>query len=158
MPVYPLKWRYKRVRARLEAMSQWATPGEAYVLTVFFAEKLIRRTLVQLVIRNGTTPDDAFQATQELRGIWKVKKAWKKYDPEGRSLDGVIGEANWDVVKTAAKYRNALVHGSEHQAQKVYSRHRRKLLKTLDDIRNKFSAEYGYSGWKNMRDSDGNPI
>jgi len=154
--MYPLKWRYKRVRGRLDEISQWATAGEAYVLTVFLTEKTIRRTLVQLVIWKGNTPANAFKTVEDLRGIWAVKKAWKKYDPKARSLKDIIGNKNWGVVKAAAEYRNALVHGSEHQAQKVYSRHRRKLLAALDDIKKRFAAEYGYTGWKNVRDNAGN--
>ena len=156
--MYPLKWTYKRARGRLDDIGEWATAGEAYVLTVFLVEKTIRRTLVQLVLWNGAVPADAFATVELLKGIWKVKKAWQHYDPNNRSLEENVGNTNWDVVAAGAKYRNALVHGRKHQAQKVYSRHRKKLLTALDDITSRFSTEYGYSGWKKMRHSAGNPI
>ncbi len=154
----PVKWRYKRARARLDEIQEWSTPAEAYVLAVFFTEKIIRRTLVQLVIWKGRTAGDAFETVKKLKGIWAVKKTWNKYDIKGRSLEVVIGNANWGVLKDAADYRNDLVHGSGHQAQKVYRKQLPPLLAALDDIKSKLSTEYGYSGWKGMKDRAGNPI
>jgi len=154
--MYPLKWTYTRARQRIQELPNWATPAEAFVLTLFFVEKIIRRTLVQIVIRKGKTPAKAFKTVRRLLGIVKVKEAWSNYDQGGRALQAVIGAAHWQRIEKAAKLRNALVHGSGHQAQKVYGRELLHLRNTLDHIRNTFSNEYGYSGWKGMKDNAGN--
>lgn len=152
-----IKRSYKHARARLDELREWATSAEAFLLSFFLTEKIIRRTLVQLVIWKGKTPDDAFKTVGDL-SIGAVKDAWKKYNPNKHSLDAVIGTTNWDVIKDAAKLRNELVHGSGHQAQKVYNRQLKKLIPALDEIKNIFAAEYGYSGWRGMKDSGGNKI
>jgi hypothetical protein len=110
------------------------------------------------VILKGETLDNAFETVKKMRGIWAVKKKWKNYDPQSRTLDAVIGDANWKIISRAAGYRNDLVHGSEHKSQKVYARHRKDLLKAVDDIRERLGAEYRYSGWKGMRDHNGNRL
>lgn len=153
-----IKWSYKRARSRLGQLLEWATPAEAFVLTVFFIEKILRRTLVQMVILSGNSPKDAFDKVQSLRGLHSVRDNWKKHDVNGKKLEDVIGKENWEMIKVAAKLRNELVHGSGHQAQKVYKKQLPKLLAVVDDIMKSFSAEYKYSGWKGIRDSAGNKI
>lgn len=154
-----IKRKYVTARARLDALPQWAQPAEAFVLTTFFVEKILRRTLVQLMIRHGMTPAAAFETSNDkLSGLWKVRNAWKEYDPKKRQLEAVIGTDAWQTIKDAAKLRNELVHGSGYKAEKIYSQNHANLLKALDVVHSQFKSEYSYSGWRGMKDSAGNKI
>ena len=154
-----IKRRYKTARARLDGLLEWAQPAEAFVLTTFFVEKILRRTIVQLMIRSGLTPPVAFETSNEkLRGLWRVRNTWKKYDPRKRSLEDIIGGDTWDTIKDAATLRNELIHGSGYQSENVYRANHLKLLQALDAMHTSFEAEYGYSGWRGMKDSSGTEI
>jgi len=153
-----LKRSYKWARNRINELHASAPLDEAFVLTMFFIEKIVRRTLLQLMIRTGMTSTDAVGEMKKLYGIWAVKKAWRKYDPHKRDLESVIGTTNWEVLKDSATWRNDLVHGAGNEGQRFYKKALPPLVTTLDSIRNVFSSEYRYSGWKGMKDNAGNPI
>ena len=80
------------------------------------------------------------------------------YDPSNRVLQTIIGQTNFDTVTNAAQKRNALVHGSGNEGQKVYKRLLPSLVGALDDIQQKFEAEYGYYGWRGLTDSAGKKL
>lgn len=153
-----LRRRYKTARARIEELKNSAPADEAFVMTVFFVEKIIRRTLLQQIIRKGMTVEDAMKVVKRLNGLCRVIDAWPCYDPSNRVLETVIGKTNVDTIAKAAKKRNALVHGSGNEGQKVYSTALPPLVDALDHIKQKFAAEYGYYGWRGLRDSAGNKI
>jgi hypothetical protein len=115
---------------------------------MFFVEKIVRRTLLRLMMQAGLTAADATVEMKNLRGIWAVGKAWKKHDPSGRGLETVIGKANWDTIAVSAEKRNDLVHGSGNEGQRFYKGAIASLMATLDDIHGTFSLEYGYAGWR----------
>ena len=151
-----IKLPYSRARARLDHVRKWANHAEAFLLSMFLTEKIIRRTLVQLVIWKGSTPVDAFKTVKKLQ-FWQLKEEWKKYDEESRSLNEVIEDDNWNVIDAASKKRNDLVHGSGHEAQNVYRKQLEKLLPAHDEIKRKFAAKYsGFYGWRGMTDAAGN--
>ncbi|HBM16795.1 MAG TPA: hypothetical protein DD381_10695 [Lentisphaeria bacterium] len=153
-----LRRTYKFARNRINQLRASAPPDEAFVLTMFFVEKIIRRTLLQLMIRSGMTLADAVVAMKKLKGIWAVKNAWHKYDPANRDLEAVIGKAHWDVIADSATKRNDLVHGSGNEGQRVYSQVLTPLIASLDQIRQTFTGEYKYAGWRGMKDAAGNPL
>lgn len=153
-----LRRRYKTARARIAELKESAPADEAFVLTVFFVEKIIRRTLLQLIIRKGMTFEDALKVVKRMRGLWAVIDAWPCYDPSNRVLATIIGKANFDTVTSAAKKRNDLVHGSGNEGQRVYRKAIPPLIAALDEIKQKFEAEYGYYGWRNMKDCAGNKL
>lgn len=153
-----LKRRYKTARARIDDLNKSSPPDEAFVLTVFFVEKLIRRTLLQLVIWKGMTFDDALKVVEGLTGLWKVRNAWPCYDPKNRILERVIGKPNCDIITDAAAKRNKLVHGSGNEGQRVYRRALPSVIAALDEIKQAFAAEYKYYGWRGMTDDAGNRI
>lgn len=156
--VISIKRTYKTARARLDELCRLLKPDEAFVLTVFFVEKILRRTLLQLVIRKGMTLKDASEVVEHLHGLWKVKNAWPCYDPKNRILETVIGKQNWEIIAGAAKKRNDLVHGSGNEGQRVYSKVLPPLKAAVDEIKQRFTAEYGYYGWRGLKDSNGNKI
>lgn len=153
-----LRRRYKTARARIEELKNSAPADEAFVMTVFFVEKIIRRTLLQLIIWKGMTHQDAMKVVKRLNGLWRVIDTWPCYDPSNRVLETIIGKTNIDIVTEAAKKRNALVHGSGNEGQKVYKRAIPPLIAALDDIKQKFESEYGFYGWRGLKDRAGNKI
>jgi hypothetical protein len=153
-----LRRTYRYARNRIDQLQATAPPDEAFVLTMFFVEKIIRRTLLQLMIRSGQSKADAVDLMKKLKGIWAVKRAWRKYDPARRDLETVVGNADWSVIADSADKRNDLVHGSGNEGQRFYSGALPPLITTLDDIRSRFSAEYNYAGWQGMKDSAGNRV
>jgi hypothetical protein len=153
-----LKRRYKTARARIAELQKCSPSDEEFVLTVFFVEKLIRRTLLQLVIWKGMTFSDALKVVEAMNGVWKVKNAWPCYDPKNRILENIIGKPNWDIIADAGAKRNRLVHGSGNEGQRVYSKALSPLIAALDEIKEKFAAEYKYYGWRGMKDIAGNRV
>jgi hypothetical protein len=153
-----LRGRYKTAGARVEELRNSAPPDEAFVMTVFFVQKIIRRTLLQLVIWKGMTPPDAMKVVKRLSGLWRVIDAWPCYDPSNRVLETIIGKTNLNTVTEAAKKRNAFLPGSGNEGQKAYRKAIPPLIAALDNIKEKFEAEYGYYGWRGLRDSARNKI
>jgi len=147
-----LRRRYKTARARIEELKNSAPADEAFVMTVFFVEKIMRRTLLQLIIWKGMSFENAMKVVKRLNGLWHVIDAWPCYDPSNRVLERIIGQPNIDIVTKAAQKRNSLVHGSGNEGQKVYTRLLPLLVSALDDIKQKFEAEYGYYGWHGLTD------
>ncbi len=127
-------------------------------MTVFFVEKIMRRTLLQLIIWKGLSLEDAMKVVKRLNGLWRVIDAWPCYDPSNRVLQTIIGPNNIETVTKAAQKRNALVHGSGNEGQKVYKRLLPPLISALDDIKQKFEAEYGFYGWRGLTDSARNKL
>ena len=97
-----LRRRYKTARARIEELKNSAPADEAFVLTVFFVEKIMRRTLLQLIIWKGMSLEDAMKVVRRLNGLWRVIDAWPCYDPSNRVLQTIIGQTNFDTVTNAA--------------------------------------------------------
>ena len=152
--MYSIKSEYTTVRRRLDEIEQWALPSERFVFSVFLMEKLLRRTLVQLVVSAGFTTEEAFRIVKEMSGVERVGQNWRRYDPHGRTLVAVIGNATWQIVQQSATRRNELVHGSDHRSELSYKRQMRRLLQALDGIKDSLDATYGYSGWRGMQTRD----
>jgi hypothetical protein len=152
--MYSIKWGYTKARSRLDEIAVWALPSERFLLAMFMIEKLLRRTLVQIVISAGFATDEAFRIVGGLRGVETLKEHWKRYDPRSRTLVDVIGNDSWQVVHRSARKRNELVHGSGHEAELSYKRQLPKLLAALDEVQKALQATYGYSGWDRMKTRD----
>jgi hypothetical protein len=90
--VYSLRWRWQTVRKHLEGRSNNIMPCEAFVLTVFTAEKVLRRTLLQAMVSAGFTTEVALSLMKRIQGIDAIKKNWELYDPKGRKLNDIIGK------------------------------------------------------------------
>lgn len=149
--MYSLRKPYKWVRERLDDLPSKILPSEAFVLTCFMVEKILRRTLLQLMVSAGFTTEQAIEVCRNIRGLDIIKKHWKYYDPNNRSLTDIIDNVDWEVIKAAAQMRNELVHGMSHKSQKRYKTEIPKLLDALDNVRRKFGDTYGYSGWRKFK-------
>ncbi len=145
--MYPLSMPYRKVRSRLRRLIKDGYYSEALVTAVFIAERLLRRTLVQLVVSAGFTSKDAFRVVQRLNGLVAVKDSWILYDPKGRTLVQVIGNPTWQMIREAAKIRNDLVHGMRTHSQGTCKRKARELIDGIDTLKDQLKATYDFDGW-----------
>lgn len=145
--MYPLSMPYRKVRSRLKNLIKDGYCSEALVTAVFTAERLLRRTLVQLVVSAGFTSKDAFRVVQRLSGLEAVKEAWNLYDPKGRTLVQIIGNTTWQLVREAAKIRNDMVHGMRTHSQGTCKRKARELIDTIDVMKDQLKTTYEFDGW-----------
>lgn len=145
--MYPLRMPYRKVRSRLKNLVKDGYCSEALVSAVFTTERLLRRTLVQLVVSAGFTSKDAFKIVQRLSGLAALKEAWNIYDPKGRTLVQIIGNPTWQLVREAAKIRNDMVHGMRTHSQGTCKRMARQLIETIDIMKDKLKSAYDFDGW-----------
>jgi len=149
--MYPLRLPYQKLRSRLKRLLADGYAAEALVTSMFTAERLLRRTLIQLVISAGFTNGRAFQVVSRFNGIAAVKDAWSLYDRHGRGLVEVIGNANWKVLQGAAKMRNEMVHGSVTYSQKKCKSRAIEVISVIDAMKDKLHKAYGYHGWGGLK-------
>ncbi len=145
--MYPLSMPYRKVRSRLRRLIKDGYCSEALVTAVFTAERLLRRTLVQLVVSAGFTSKDAFRVVQRLNGLVAVKDSWILYDPKGRTLVQVIGNPTWQMIREAAKIRNDMVHGMRTHSQGTCKRKAHELIDAIDTLKDQLKATYDFDGW-----------
>jgi hypothetical protein len=145
--MYPLRMPYRKVRSRLRNLVEDGYASEALVTSVFTAERLLRRTLVQLVVSAGFTSNDAFRVVQKMNGLMAVKEAWSLYDPKSRTLVQVIGNATWQQLQEAAKIRNDMVHGMRTYSQGTCKRRVHELLAAIDTMKEQLKTAYEFDGW-----------
>jgi hypothetical protein len=149
--MYPIKRTFKWVRNRLVSNQSNLLPSESFVLTMFLVEKIIRRVFLQLIISAGYPTENAKEIVNNIRGLDALKNSWKLYDPQFRSLTDILPAATWQIIQESATLRNKLIHGAEHQSQKVYRQKGEELFDALGGIRTAFDNAYSYSGWKGLK-------
>lgn len=149
--MYPLRTPYQKIRSRLKNLISDGYPAEALVTSIFTAERLLRRTLIQMIISAGFTTENAFKIAGRLNGIQAIKDSWPLYDPRGRALVDILGNSNWQVIYDAAKMRNDMVHGSVTHGHAKCKRTALRVIETLDRIKERLFNVYGYHGWGGLK-------
>jgi len=149
--MYPLRLPFQKVRSRLKRLLADGYAAEALVTSVFTAERLLRRTLIQLVISAGFTHDKAFQVVRRFNGIAAVKDAWPLYDPHDRGLVEVIGNTNWKILQGAAQMRNEMVHGLVTYSQTKCKSRAAEVISVIDAMKEMLAKTYGYHGWGGLK-------
>ena len=122
-------------------------PSIVFLTIVFLIEKLIRRTLIHLVVSQGNTTELGEEFVRSKNGLDTLNGLWKRFDPNGLTLKLVIGDESYKEVKEALKLRNDLVHGSGHEFEGVYEDRIPKLLNVIKIVKREFTAKYRYFGW-----------
>lgn len=148
--MYPVRLGYNTAKKRIGNLTKNGHHSESLVTSVFTAEKTIRRTLKQLIISAGFKSTIAFKIIKRLNGIHQLIDAWEIYDPKHRKLSDIVGTNNIKTIKEAAQKRNKLIHGEQVFKLDLCKDETKKVLDTLDKIKNKFDQEYNYSGWTNI--------
>ena len=147
--MYPVRLGHEVALERIERLLQNGHHAEALVTSVFTLEKVLRRTLKELVVSAGFTSKAANQLMKRFDGQAKIKDVWFCFDPEAESLPAIVGNANWQFVPSAVEMRNKLVHGARaYQLDECESK-AKEVLAALKHIEAIFQARYGFSGWSN---------
>ncbi len=146
--MYPARMGHDVAIKRIERLLKNGHHAEALVTSMFTVEKVLRRTLKELIVSAGFTSKAANQLTKYFDGFQKIKEAWWCFDPAGEELPTIIGNQNWEPIRTAATMRNKLVHGERVYSLDECETQAKRLLKSLRHIETTFQARYGYSGWE----------
>ncbi len=117
---------------------------------VFTVEKMLRRTLRQMIVSAGFTSKAAEKLINSATGLNALKERWFIYEPNHKSLVEIIGNSDWQQIDTLAKMRNKLIHGVRVYEIEECKKQAEKLLFILDNVKQKLDASYGYSGWERL--------
>lgn len=145
--MYPLRLPYKKVRSRLKNLIKDGYSSEALVTSMFTVERILRRTLIQLVISAGFTTNQAFRIIARLNGLQAIKEVWTIYDPKNRTLTQILTNTIWQNLRETAKMRNGIIHGTVTYSQSKCKKKAQEIIDILDIIKEKLYATYGYHGW-----------
>lgn len=148
--MYPVTLGYDEAKKRIESLLRDGYCSEALVTAVFTAEKMLRRTLRQIIVSAGFTSKSAEQLIIFAKGLTALKEQWLIYEPNQRSLVDVIGNQEWQQICTLAKMRNKLIHGIRVYEADYCKEQAEKFLFTLDAVKQKLEETYGYSGWDRL--------
>lgn len=148
--MYPVTLGYDEAKKRIESLIRDGYCSEALVTAVFTAEKMLRRTLRQIIVSAGFTSKSAEQLMSLTRGLTALKEQWLIYEPHQRTLVEVIGNQEWQQICTLAKMRNKLIHGIRVYEAEYCQEQAEKFLFTLDIVKEKLEAAYSYNGWERL--------
>ena len=146
-----MKWVQNRLRGFAENPENpvQLESAERFLLTFALMEKLIRRTLTELIqIREGAlTAEDIADRQREV--TWgNINGIWRRNDPNRRLLSVVLGNnGEFDQILEWSRMRNALVHGGVQRYGQEYEDALPQMVAMIAHIRARFQAEYHYYGW-----------
>jgi len=145
--MYPVSLGYEEAKKRINKLSKNGHYAEALLTSVFTIEKTLRRTLKQLIVSTGFPSRLADKYVKGTGGITRISQNWIYFDPEHRSLNEIISNSNWQIIKHASKMRNNLVHGTRVYDVEKCEKEVRKIVALLDDLTARFEEEYEFNGW-----------
>ncbi len=148
--MYPVKLGFEGAKERINKLLENNHYAESLVTSVFTAEKTVRRTLRQLIVSSGFKSTIANKIISRLSGIYQLVEAWEIYDPQHRKLTKIVKSNDIEIIKLAAQKRNKLIHGEQVFKLELCKEETLKVIRALDNIKNCFDEEYGYSGWTNI--------
>lgn len=125
--------------------------AEAFIASVAVVERVLRRTLRQLIISAGFKSTIAGKIIKRISGLSGIRDAWEIYDPQHRKLKDILGGKTIKVINEVSEKRNRLIHGQRIFKPGVYESEVNKLLNVLQFITDTFEVYYGYNGWQKMR-------
>lgn len=145
--MYPVRLGFGVAVQRVNALVANGHNAESLVTAIFTIEKTMRRTLRQIVVSAGFTSKTADKIVRRLNGLHALNTAWELYDPKNRKLTEIVAPADWKVVADSAEIRNNMVHGTRVYSQAYYQAQTVAVMAALNNIKQAFDGEYGFSGW-----------
>jgi hypothetical protein len=142
---------YDAAEQRIKRLLAGNFNSEALVTAVFTAEKTLRRTLRELIVRAGFISSHADQLLRAKNGIQAIKEHWMFFDPDHRALTALLPPVHWQAIQDAATMRNKMVHGERVYTTKQCIDCANAVLKAIKDMMTVFDREYSYSGWTKHR-------
>ena len=100
--MYPVRLGHKVALDRINRLLNNGHHAEALVTSAFTLEKVLRRTLKELVVSAGFTSRAANQLMKRFDGHAKIREVWSCFDPEGESLPSIVGNMHWQCIPSAA--------------------------------------------------------
>jgi hypothetical protein len=149
--MYPVRLGQQTAQNRIKQLIKNGHHAEALVTSVFTVEKMIRRTLKQLIVSAGFQSKFAERYIKNLRGIDSLKSNWPYFDPANRSLVDIIGQNDWQKLNgedAAFGMRNKMVHGNRVYELKKCNNAAEDVLKVMKRINSSFKSTYDYDGWQ----------
>lgn len=153
--MYPIRWRFKKVYKRLDDLINRgdASPYESFALAIFVVEKLIRRTLYFLIMKQENKSKD--QAEENVRKKYTSLRAmirhWHEHDTNQEGVEQVIGKCDLAIIEKANDTRDILIHGENDPGIRNCKRQAKDLFEAIPRIRKQFKKRYKYSGWKELK-------
>ena len=148
--MYPVTLGYDEAKKRIESLLRDEYCSEALVTAVFTVEKMLRRTLRQIIVSAGFTSKTAERLISSAKGLNALKEQWFIYEPNHKTLVEIIGHSEWTQICTLSKMRNQLIHGVRVYEEEECKKQTEQLLFILDNLKQKLDEVYGYSGWARL--------
>lgn len=148
--MYPVRLGFKTAKKRIRNLIQNGHNAEALLTSVFTFEKIIHRTLKQLMVSAGFRNKDAKKILEQVKGFKNQKEIWSCFDPQGRNLPAVIGNKHWQHVNSAITMRNQIVHGARVYDLAECKAMAENIIDLLDQTVSAFNSEYGFDGWSKV--------
>ena len=147
--MYPVRLGHDVAIGRIERLLANGHHAEALVTSVFTVEKVLRRTLKELIVSAGFTSKAANRLMKRFDEFQKTREVWWCFDPAGEALPSIIGTRHWQAISPSVTMRNKLVHGERTYSLSECESRANELLEALRQIESTFQKRYGYSGWNN---------
>ena len=148
--MYPVKLGYSGAKQRIQDLLSNGHHAEALLTSVFTFEKIVHRTLRQLVVSAGFTSASTKILLGQVRGFGKQREVWQCFDPQQRTLVNVISSPHWQHINKAVEMRNKMVHGVRVYDLPSCQTQAQHIVCLLDDTVAAFQATYGYDGWSDV--------
>ncbi len=148
--MYSVRLGFDKAKKRICKLIKNGHHAEALLTSVFTFEKILHRTLKQLMVSSGLRSKDAKAILNKIQGFKNQKEIWPAFEPMNRTLPEVIGNSHWQHIGKAVNMRNKLVHGTQVYDLSECKETAEQILSLLDQTVCKFHEEYGYDGWSRV--------
>jgi len=148
--MYSVRLGFNKAKKRIRRLIKNGHHAEALLTSVFTFEKILHRTLKQLIVSSGLRSKDAKLLLSKSQGFKNQKEIWPAFEPTNRTLPEIIGNAHWQHIGKAVKMRNDLVHGTRVYDLSECKETAEQILSLLDQAVSRFKKEYDYDGWSQV--------
>ncbi len=148
--MYPVKLGFDEAKTRINNLIENGHHAEALLTSVFTFEKILHRTLKQLMVSAGFRSKDANSLLKKAQGFNNQKEIWTAFEPNNRKLPEIIGNRHWQHIGKAVRMRNDLVHGVRVYNLTECKETAKEILALLNQTVDIFNQEYGYDGWRRV--------
>jgi hypothetical protein len=147
--MYPPTLGFEQAKQRIKSLVDNGFYSEALVTSAFTAEKMLRRTLRQIIVSAGFTSKHADDLLNSS-GLQAIKKQWAVYEPNHKTLIQVVGNDVWQKIEIASRMRNKLIHGVRTYKDEDCKKNVEITLDAILEIQKRLDRRYGYSGWSRL--------
>ena len=147
--MYPPTLGFEQAKQRIKSLVDNGFYSEALVTSAFTAEKMLRRTLRQIIVSAGFTSKHADELLSNS-GLQAMKKQWVVYEPNHKTLVQIVGNDIWQKIEKTSQMRNKLIHGVRTYKDEDCKKNVEDTLDAIFKIKQILDRRYGYSGWSRL--------